>query len=95
MALDELELIKGENLGATGGATPGMNETELWVRNSPFTSIRIAAWSFTFHEWTHHYKWYGCCTTDTGRWLKSGKTRKYVPKINKNRGHPLELRSDI
>jgi coatomer protein complex subunit alpha (xenin) len=43
----ELEVevpVEEEELGA--GATPGVNETELWVRNSPFAVDHVAAGSF-------------------------------------------------
>lgn len=44
-ALDAVEVpVEDEDLGA--GATPGVNETELWVRNSPFAADHIAAGSF-------------------------------------------------
>jgi coatomer protein complex subunit alpha (xenin) len=33
-----------EELGA--GATPGISETELWIRNSPFAADHVAAGSF-------------------------------------------------
>jgi coatomer subunit alpha len=42
--LEEVEVPVEEELGA--GATPGVNETELWVRNSPFAVDHVAAGSF-------------------------------------------------
>ena len=41
---DDLRLVEDEELGA--GATPGVNETELWTRSSPFAADHIAAGSF-------------------------------------------------
>jgi coatomer protein complex subunit alpha (xenin) len=42
---DEIEVLpEDEELGA--GATPGVSETELWVRNSPFAADHVAAGSF-------------------------------------------------
>jgi len=37
-------VVEDEDLGA--GATPGISETELWVRNSPFAADHVAAGSF-------------------------------------------------
>jgi coatomer protein complex subunit alpha (xenin) len=43
--LEEVEVpAEEEELGA--GATPGINETELWIRNSPFAVDHVAAGSF-------------------------------------------------
>ncbi|KAF8586601.1 coatomer subunit alpha-2 [Ramaria rubella] len=40
------EIVNGDD-GETGaGATPGVSETELWVRNSPFAVDHVAAGSF-------------------------------------------------
>lgn len=41
---DEAVEEEEEELGA--GATPGANETELWVRNSPLAADHVAAGSF-------------------------------------------------
>lgn len=41
---DEAAVDEEEELGA--GATPGVNETELWVRNSPLAADHVAAGSF-------------------------------------------------
>ena len=41
---DEVAVVEDEDLGA--GATPGVNETELWVRNSPLAADHVAAGSF-------------------------------------------------
>ena len=41
---DEEEPEPEEELGA--GATPGVSETALWVRNSPFAGDHVAAGSF-------------------------------------------------
>lgn len=41
---DEVGGIEDEDLGA--GATPGVSETELWIRNSPFAADHVAAGSF-------------------------------------------------
>ncbi|EGN92902.1 hypothetical protein SERLA73DRAFT_65083 [Serpula lacrymans var. lacrymans S7.3] len=41
---DEDEAIVDQDLGA--GAAPGVSETELWVRNSPFAADHVAAGSF-------------------------------------------------
>lgn len=38
------ELLEEEELGA--GATPGVSETEIWTRNSPFAADHVAAGSF-------------------------------------------------
>lgn len=44
-ASDEVEEVAEEaDLGA--GATPGVPETELWARNSPFAADHVAAGSF-------------------------------------------------
>jgi coatomer subunit alpha len=40
----EEEVVEDEELGA--GATPGVSETELWVRNSPLAVDHVAAGSF-------------------------------------------------
>jgi coatomer protein complex subunit alpha (xenin) len=42
--LDEEAVAAEVDIGA--GATPGLSETELWVRNSPFAADHIAAGSF-------------------------------------------------
>ena len=43
--LDDVEApVEEEDLGA--GATPGVVETEIWVRNSPFAADHVAAGSF-------------------------------------------------
>ena len=43
--LEEVEVpAEEEELGA--GATPGINETDLWIRNSPFAVDHVAAGSF-------------------------------------------------
>ena len=43
--LDEVDVpAEDEDLGAS--ATPGVNEIELWVRNSPFAADHVAAGSF-------------------------------------------------
>jgi coatomer protein complex subunit alpha (xenin) len=43
--LDEVDVVvEDEDLGA--GATPGVTEPELWVRNSPFAADHVAAGSF-------------------------------------------------
>jgi coatomer protein complex subunit alpha (xenin) len=41
---DDPKVAEDDELGA--GATPGVNETELWSRNSPFAADHIAAGSF-------------------------------------------------
>lgn len=38
------EVVEGGDAGA--GAVPGVSETELWVRNSPFAADHVAAGSF-------------------------------------------------
>lgn len=38
------DAVEEEDLGA--GAAPGVNENELWVRNSPFAAEHVAAGSF-------------------------------------------------
>ena len=38
-----VDVVDGE---AGAGATPGVSETELWVRNSPFAADHVAAGSF-------------------------------------------------
>jgi coatomer subunit alpha len=47
-----------EDLGA--GATPGVCETELWVRNSPFTADHVAAGSFETAMQVR-WDWLGTC----------------------------------
>jgi coatomer protein complex subunit alpha (xenin) len=43
--MDDVEVpVEDEELGA--GATPGVTEPELWVRNSPFAADHVAAGSF-------------------------------------------------
>jgi coatomer protein complex subunit alpha (xenin) len=41
---DNVEVVEDEELGA--GATPGVSETDLWIRNSPFAPDHVAAGSF-------------------------------------------------
>jgi coatomer subunit alpha len=41
---DEFTTPADEDLGA--GASPGIKETELWIRNSPFAADHVAAGSF-------------------------------------------------
>jgi hypothetical protein len=41
---DNLGAVEDEELGA--GATPGVSETELWIRNSPFAADHVVAGSF-------------------------------------------------
>jgi coatomer protein complex subunit alpha (xenin) len=41
---EEGAIAENEDLGA--GANPGISETELWVRNSPFAADHVAAGSF-------------------------------------------------
>lgn len=41
---NEEEIAEDEELGA--GASPGVSETDLWIRNSPFAGDHIAAGSF-------------------------------------------------
>lgn len=43
-AENEDVVAEDEDLGA--GATPGVSETELWIRNSPFAADHVAAGSF-------------------------------------------------
>jgi coatomer subunit alpha len=43
-ATDQVISGSDEELGA--GATPGISETELWIRNSPFAADHVAAGSF-------------------------------------------------
>lgn len=43
VAADE-EIVEDAELGA--GASPGISETELWTRNSPFAADHVAAGSF-------------------------------------------------
>ena len=40
------EAVDGIDDEAGAGATPGVSETELWVRNSPFAADHVAAGSF-------------------------------------------------
>lgn len=40
----DVEVIEDEELGA--GATPGVDESDLWVRNSPLAADHVAAGSF-------------------------------------------------
>lgn len=42
--VEKEELLEEEELGA--GATPGVSETEIWTRNSPFAADHVAAGSF-------------------------------------------------
>lgn len=42
----EAEAEAEEALDAGAGASPGVKETELWVRNSPFPADHVAAGSF-------------------------------------------------
>jgi coatomer protein complex subunit alpha (xenin) len=41
---ENVEVVEDEELGA--GATPGVSETDLWIRNSPFAADHVAAGSF-------------------------------------------------
>lgn len=40
------EVVDGADGEAGAGATPGVSEAELWVRNSPFAADHVAAGSF-------------------------------------------------
>jgi coatomer subunit alpha len=40
------EVVTQEDADAAAGATPGINESELWTRNSPFAADHAAAGSF-------------------------------------------------
>jgi coatomer subunit alpha len=41
---EDVVAVEDEDLGA--GATPGVTETEIWIRNSPFAADHVAAGSF-------------------------------------------------
>jgi coatomer subunit alpha len=43
-ANEDAVVVEDEDLGA--GATPGVSETEIWIRNSPFAADHVAAGSF-------------------------------------------------
>jgi len=43
---EEFEDAVGEDEDEVAGATPGVSENELWVRNSPFAADHVAAGSF-------------------------------------------------
>lgn len=53
---DEIEApIEDEDLGA--GATPGVTETDHWLRNSPFAVDHVAAGSFESAMQVSNYVW--------------------------------------
>jgi coatomer subunit alpha len=43
-SIDESAAVEEEDIGA--GAMPGVSETKLWIRNSPFAADHVAAGSF-------------------------------------------------
>lgn len=60
------EAEEEEELGA--GASPGVSETEIWVRNSLFAGDRVAAGSFETAMQVRCFVIHPCWTVETDFW---------------------------